>query len=95
MKATITITDRLGKKSIELTANVAALSDAAQVMNQTVRRKANRERILKELKLYFGQADLTMTRHDTGEVIAQGTIETNVFAGGGRVECRNVEQKAA
>lgn len=87
MKATIKVTDKLEKKSIELSVNFYPTADAATQLNNAVRKKANRERIIKDLKLYFGEAALELTCE--GKVYATGIMSFNAFSGRGNVETRN------
>ena len=83
MKAKIIATDLLTKKSIEMECSIHKDKSPATELLNIVRRKANRERILRELQLSFGEAELLLVSYD--RVIAKGKMTNNVFAGGGNL----------
>ena len=83
MKATLKVTDDLlFNKSIELECSIRKDVDASVELVRVA--KANRVRIIKELRLSFGEASLELVSY--GRTVATGKMTNNVFNGGGRIE---------
>lgn len=83
MKAKVRATDLLDGKSIELECSIRKDQSAAIELLKIVRRKANRERIIRGINLTFGEAKLELISY--GRVIATGEMTNNVFGGDGKL----------
>ena len=83
MKAKIRVTDLLYGKSMEIECSIHKDKSAATELLNVVRKRDVRTRIIRELKLSFGEAKLELISYD--RVIAKGTMTNNVFAGGGNL----------
>lgn len=87
MKAIIRATDKLDGKSVEIESSIYKDKDAATELANAVRRKPIRERIIRELRLSFGEAQLELICY--GRVLATGTLTNNVFSGRGNIVTKN------
>lgn len=83
MKAIIRATDLLEGKQMTIECSIHKDQSPATELLLVVRKKANRERIIRELNLTFGEAKLELISY--GRVIAHGTMTNNVFGGGGNL----------
>ena len=89
MKAIIKATDLLYQKSVSLEVAIAPYGDMATELNKAVRKKGNREYIIRELHLSFGEARLELLCDD--KLVAEGKMVNNVFSGRGTIETKNVK----
>lgn len=92
MKAIIKATDCLTGKSMEMGVHVIDRYDYAQQLYDIVRKKSNRQRIIKELKLYVGDARLELIRDC--EILAEGTMTYNAFLSRGNITTKNCTKVA-
>lgn len=83
MRAKVRATDELFKKSVEIECSIRKDQSAATELLNVVRRRNVRERIIRELRLTFGEAKLELISYD--RVIAKGVMTNNVFGGGGQM----------
>ena len=91
MKATIRVTDLLDGKSMTIECSIHKDAEPAKELVRAV--KANRKRIVSELRLSFGEASIELISYD--RVIATGKMVNNVFAGGGKIEAKECIPQAA
>ena len=77
MKATLKATDLLFNKSMELECSIRKDVSASVELVRVA--KANSKRIVKELRLSFGEATLELISY--GRTVATGRLTNNVFAG--------------
>lgn len=93
MKAIIRATDLLDGKSTTIECSIHKDQSPATELLLAVRKKANRERIIRELNLTFGEAKLELISYD--RVIAKGSMTNNVFGGGGKLQASECVPYAA
>ena len=93
MKAIIRATDLLYGKSVDVECNIHKDKSAATELLNAMRRRAIRERIIRELRLTFGEAKLELISY--GRVIATGEMTNNVFGGGGKLSATECVPYAA
>lgn len=91
MKAIIRVTDMLDGKSVTLEVAIAN-GDMATELNKAVRKQGNREYIIRELRLSFGEARLELLCD--GKLVAEGKMVNNAFSGRGTIETRNCRKAA-
>ena len=84
MKMTIRATDKLNNNKVEFGCNIPSGKDFNVAFNAICSQRKGREHIIKELKLYIGEAKLELISE--GRVIATGTMSYNMFSGRGNVE---------
>ena len=90
MKATIKVTDLLFNKSMEIECSIRKDVSASVELVRVA--KANSKRIVKELRLSFGEASLELISY--GRTVATGKMTNNVFAGGGHIEAKECVKAA-
>ena len=93
MKATLRVTDDFFKKSMEIECSIRKDAEPERELLTLAHRKSNRDRIIKELRLSFGEARMELISY--GRVIATGTISNNVFGGGGNITAKRCVPYAA
>ena len=81
MKGIVKVID--GKNAFEFNVRFNEYSRPESVLNNECRKKANREKIISELKLYFGEAKIRLIVD--GKIVADGVFEFNVFSGKGNI----------
>ena len=84
MKMTIRATDKLNNNKVEFGCNIPSGKDFNAEFMAICRQRKGREYIIKELRLYIGEAKLELISE--GRVIATGTMSYNVFSGRGNIE---------
>lgn len=89
MKATLKATDLLFNKSVEIECSIRKDVSAAEELRRVA--NANCRRIVRDLRLTFGEATLELISY--GRTVATGRLTNNMFA------CRRpdikIDQKAA
>ncbi len=93
MKATVRVTDLLYNKSMTIECSIRKDKSPAEELLSVVRRKPMRERIIRGLHLYFGDAKLELISY--GRVIATGEMTNDVFGGGGKLRAAECVPYAA
>lgn len=91
MKAKIRAIDLIEKTQVEVEVSIHKDGDPARELNRLVYNSTIRQKIIKGLKLFCGEAFVELISYD--RVIAEGIMRNSVF-GGGNITTKNCSRAA-